>query len=126
MVFAMNQVLVLQEEWRNEAATLRKRGDVRGAELLLGVADELRRRLSIAGDETLTLVEAAAISGYHPAHVGRLVRTGKLANYGRRHAPRVRRADLPLKRRLLTVDGGMDHDVQVSREQIARSIVNRR
>jgi excisionase family DNA binding protein len=47
----------------------------------------------------LTLTQAAHVSGYSADHLGRLVRTGELANYGRTHAPRVRSGDLPRRTR---------------------------
>ncbi|MFZ5625226.1 MAG: hypothetical protein ACOY71_12525 [Gemmatimonadota bacterium] len=48
-------------------------------------------------DEPLTLKEAARLTGYSIDHLCRLVREGKLANVGRKHAPRVRRGDLAPK-----------------------------
>ena len=51
-----------------------------------------------SGDgELLTLTEAAKYSGYTSDHLGALVRHGKLHNYGRPNAPRIRRDELPLK-----------------------------
>jgi hypothetical protein len=41
--------------------------------------------------------EAARESGYSAEHLGRLIRTGRIPNAGRRSAPRVRRGDLPAK-----------------------------
>lgn len=49
------------------------------------------------GTELLTLTQAAIRSGYRVDTVGRMVRSGKLANLGRKNAPRVRAADLPRK-----------------------------
>jgi len=60
-------------------------------------AVELEQALKTLGEETLTLVEAAAISGYSADHLGSLVKHGRLRNYGRKNAPRIRRADLPIK-----------------------------
>jgi hypothetical protein len=45
----------------------------------------------------VTLQEAALASGYTPDHLSRLVRQGRLVNYGRKHSPRYRAADLPRK-----------------------------
>src|ERR1035437_1476622 len=47
----------------------------------------------------LTLTQAAHLCGYSAEHLGRLVRTGELTNYGRLHAPRVRSGDLPSRAR---------------------------
>lgn len=49
------------------------------------------------GTELLTLTQAAIRCGFSPDSLGRLVRLGKLQNYGRKNAPRVRAADLPRK-----------------------------
>ena len=49
------------------------------------------------GTELLNLTQASIRSGLSADHLGRLVRTGKLQNYGRKNAPRVRAADLRRK-----------------------------
>jgi hypothetical protein len=49
------------------------------------------------GTELLNLTQAALRSGYSPDSLGRMVRSGKLANLGRKNAPLVRAADLPRK-----------------------------
>ena len=49
------------------------------------------------GAELLNLTQAALRSGFSPDTLGKLIRQGKLANLGRRNAPRVRAADLPRK-----------------------------
>ena len=61
-------------------------------------AAQLDEALRTHGEQTLTLVEAAVVSGYTADHIGSLVRRGKIANHGRPNAPRVRRADLPVKK----------------------------
>ena len=83
--------------WRERAAYLQQFGDPQSARLWQLAAVELEHALKAVGDETLTLVEAAALSGYSVDHLGWLVKKGKLANHGRKHAPRIRRADLPVK-----------------------------
>jgi hypothetical protein len=76
------------EEWR--ALAVRVDGG--------GIAAEVVRDLSaLAGDDVVTLSEAAAIGGYSVDHLQRLVKSGKLRQYGRRHAPRIRRVDVPIK-----------------------------
>ena len=87
----------LVEKWRRRAAALRDWGaaevarvwDIAATEL---EADERERAL-----EVLTLAEAASESGYSTDHLRRLVRDGLLPNAGRRHAPRIRRRDVPKK-----------------------------
>jgi len=83
--------------WRERAAYLEQFGDPTSARLWRLAALELEHALKALGDETLTLVEAAAVSGYSADHLGHLVRNGTITNYGRKNAPRVRRADLPIK-----------------------------
>jgi hypothetical protein len=83
--------------WRERAAHLQQFGDPNAARLWQLAAVELEQALKALGEETLTLVEAAALSGYSADHLGWLLKKGKLRNYGRRHAPRLRRGDLPIK-----------------------------
>ncbi len=87
----------LPTTWRERAAFLQQFGDPASARLWQYAAVELEAALKAVGDETLTLVEAAALSGYSADHLGHLVRHGKLRNVGRKNAPRIRRADLPIK-----------------------------
>lgn len=47
--------------------------------------------------EGITLEEGAAYSGLSPGTIGNKVRAGEIPNVGRKHAPRVRRCDLPAK-----------------------------
>ncbi len=72
-------------------------GDPNTARLWHLAAAELYQALQVLGEETLSLVEAAVVSGYTANHLGSLVRKGKIPNCGRTNAPRVRRADLPIK-----------------------------
>lgn len=87
----------LPAEWRRRAQFLDDFGDPNTACLWHIAAAELDLALQAHGDETLTLVEAAEVSGYTADHIGSLIRNGKLTNVGRPNAPRVRRADLPIK-----------------------------
>lgn len=50
-------------------------------------------------DETLSIAEAADVSGYSKDHVSRLIRSGEVPNAGKPNRPRVRRGDLPQKGR---------------------------
>jgi hypothetical protein len=87
----------LPQTWRERAALLHQYGDPTSARLWQLAAVELEHALKAQADETLTLTEAAAICGYSVDHLGWLVKKRKLRNYGRKHAPRLRRADLPIK-----------------------------
>lgn len=84
--------------WRERAQFLSDFGDHSTARLWQFAAAELEQALRVLGEHTLTLVEAAQLSGYTTDHLGSLVRKGRLPNYGRRNAPRVRRCDLPTKK----------------------------
>ena len=88
----------LSAEWRRRAAYLDDFGDPNTARLWHLAAAELDAALEAFDDQTLTLVEAAEVSSYTANHIGSLVRSGKLTNVGRPNAPRVRRADLPIKK----------------------------
>ena len=87
----------LLARWRAECDVLRRRGATTQAEALESAAADLEAALTMAGAETVTLAEAARLSGYTPDTLGRMVRAGSLRNVGRPHAPRLRVADLPRK-----------------------------
>ena len=82
-------------ERREELARL---GALVRAEFLL---DEILAELdaAVSGDagQLLRLSAAAEVSGYTADHLRTLIKSGKLTNYGRPHAPRVRRGELPRK-----------------------------
>jgi hypothetical protein len=113
----------LPAQWRGRAADLRRWAAAEGAAVALErAADELEASLRSASDETLTLAEAARESGYSADHIGREVARGHIPNAGRRHAPRVRRADLPRKPGALLTQASKPH---IGREDIARAVINR-
>ena len=87
----------LAERWEADALAADRRHDARGAALLRDLAAELRAAHASAGAEALTLGEAAKESGYSTEHLRHLVSSGALPNSGRRHSPRIARADLPKK-----------------------------
>ena len=87
----------LPAQWRDRAQFLSNYGDPNSARLWRIAAAELEQALQALGEESLTLVEAAQLCGYSANHIGSLVRQGKIANLGRKNAPRVRRSDLPTK-----------------------------
>jgi hypothetical protein len=91
----MSAAVALIEQWRAEAALFRRRGQEDLANLTLSFVEDLEAALKEDDDQLLTLGEAAQVSGYSEDHLGRLVRDGKLVNVGRKHAPRIRRGDLP-------------------------------
>ena len=83
--------------WRQRAAEHRRFGAEAQAKTAECLADELDAALRGENDELLTLDQAASESNYHADSLGRLVREGKIPNAGSKHAPRIRRADLPHK-----------------------------
>jgi hypothetical protein len=92
----------LVERWSIEAAALRERYDSpQLAHLTMRHADELRAAIAASGNQLVTLRQGARICGYTDDHLGRLVRSGALANYGRTHAPKLRVSDLPQKPKAL-------------------------
>lgn len=114
------RVADLAATWRAIAAELRRSAAAEGAARALErAAHDLEDALRREADETLSLQEAARVSGYSADHLARLVRQGKIPNAGRRNAPRVRRGDLPHKANALPRDGR----AAISRAQIARSVV---
>jgi hypothetical protein len=68
---------------------------VNAASLIDQMLGELQDVNTSESAHLLTLTQAAALCGYSADHLGRLVRTGALFNYGRPHAPRIRLGDLP-------------------------------
>jgi hypothetical protein len=88
----------LRTRWRARRDEFaRFQAAVDGATLCDEVLADLDRALLERDDDVLKLRDAAALSGYTVDHLARLIRLGKLPNAGRKHAPRVRRAELPCK-----------------------------
>ena len=87
----------LAVRWRAEATVLRQRAAVPQAEALESAAAELEAALALSQEATVSLQEAARLSGYTPDALTRLVRRGTLRNVGRTRSPRFRIADLPRK-----------------------------
>ena len=82
---------ILPADWRTRAKT----GET-SAVALETCAAEFETALRQRDDTILTLTEAAeGESCYSAAHLGRLVREGKVPNAGRPGTPRIARGDLP-------------------------------
>lgn len=92
--------------WRERAEELRRFAAAEGAATAWhSAADEVESLVREAAgieQEELTLTQAARETGYSPRHIRRLVSAGKVPNRGRKHAPRIRRGDLPGKNPRLT------------------------
>lgn len=82
-------------QWRRDAKTCEGWSSRTIAAVLTRCAEQLERALRDADEEALDLRSAAAACGFSEDHLGRLVREGRLVNVGRKHAPRIRRGDLP-------------------------------
>lgn len=89
--------------WRERAETLRTYGDPNSARLWDIAAVELERATQLFTAETLSLREAARLSGYTADHLGSLVKRGKIPNAGRTNVPRIRRHDRRLTKKELAV-----------------------
>ena len=85
------------DQWEADARLLREYGQESAAKVAELHACQLREALQAAGNESLTLAEAAAESGYSTRRLRELVSEGSLPNAGRKGAPRIRRGDLPRK-----------------------------
>lgn len=84
-------------EWREDAATFRKYGQDGTAAMLEACVAQLEASEREAELEAISLEQAADESGYSYSAIQKMVARGELANVGRKHAPRVRRADIPSK-----------------------------
>ncbi len=85
----------LPDRWSAEADRYERDGAlVSGDALLRRVADELTQAIERWWLAELTIDEAAQERGRSYDSIQRRVATGDLPNVGRKHRPRVRRADL--------------------------------
>lgn len=87
-----------EAKWQEEEERFRRRhAQVDGAALVEELLSDFHAVIVEGGEELLNLQQASRESGYSPDHLGRLVRSGRISNAGRRCAPRIRRRDLPRK-----------------------------
>jgi hypothetical protein len=94
----MPVVAELVERWRGRAGELAPYAPA-AAEAFKRAAAELEAVIRSADDQPLTLSDAASESGYSAERLRHMLADGELPNAGRKGAPRIRRADLPRKRR---------------------------
>lgn len=88
----------VNERWVARRDEFQRLGvSVDGASLCDEVIADLERLREERDGKKLTLSDAAALSGYSREHLARLIRSGKLANAGRKHSPRILAADLPTR-----------------------------
>jgi len=109
-----------REEWRRLGVY------VNGAKLCDDFLADLDRMAREDTEELITLTEAARVTGFHPDSIGRAIRDGRVPNYGRPNAPRVRRLDVAkLGRRRKKTNPGLTTPpvVGIRAVQIARAVV---
>jgi hypothetical protein len=113
----------LAERWQRRRDDLaRLRALVDGATLcdeFLASLEDCEREV---GNSTITLAEAARISGYSAEHLARLVRSGTIPNRGRKFSPRVSASDLPRRIRNVVREREREYDAVTD----ARSLKARR
>jgi hypothetical protein len=65
------------------------------------------RQRSAQADEkpTVSLAAASERTGYSADHLDRLIKSGRLTDYGRKHPPRVKVLECPRKVSLASADG---------------------
>lgn len=112
----------LPRSWREMAKNQRLLGAEAQAKTLEWCALELENSFRSAQDTLLNLTEASQVSGYSSTHLGRLIKDGKIQNYGRPNAPRARQADLP--RKALRREGPNLELLPRGKCEVVRSIVN--
>ena len=108
---SISALKALAKKWREDAVVYERDALEPLARVTNRHADELEKWLRTAGDALLGLTDAARATGYSPDHLGRLVRSGKLPNYGRAGCPKVRLSDLPRKIQRLARDHDSSYDV---------------
>lgn len=82
--------------WRDRAHELEPYAEG-AARAFEAAAEELERALSASDNPLLTLEQARERSGYHRESLARMVRQGRLRNFGTPRRPLVRALDLPMK-----------------------------
>ena len=108
----------LVQRWRLDAECFDRYGDAQLAQVARTHADDLEAALRSVADDALDLTAAARESGYSVDRLRHKVAIGEIPNAGRKGSPRIRRGDLPIKKR--AGDGRFDAVA------IARSLVRGR
>lgn len=94
----------LPNAWRARAVELEPYC-ASAAEAFRAAAGELESALRGASEAELTLDQASEESNYSKRRLRELIADGSIPNAGRKHAPRIRRADLPRKHTKTIADG---------------------
>jgi hypothetical protein len=95
---------------------------VDAAKLITQFVTDIENAIRCEADNVLTLRGAAAKSGYSVDHLARMIREGRIANAGRRNAPRIREGDLPRRPKRFDRSSKRSYDVMTD----ARSLGVRR
>ena len=90
----------LAERWRLDAERYEADRLPTVAAVLMRCADQLESATREADSALVTLSEGARLSGYSQRQLSRLVRRGRIPNYGKETRPKVAVGDLPRKPRL--------------------------
>lgn len=94
----MKRLVEVLARIRRTATDLRQSfGDDARARALEWAVAQVEAAIRAEAGEVLSLRDASTRSGYSVDHLARLVRSGKIANHGRRGAPRIRAGDLPIR-----------------------------
>ena len=117
-------------KWEARLSACRELGaSVDGERLCQLALSDLRSVHDARGDESLSLQEAAAESGYHADSLSRMMREGRLQNIGSTRRPLLRRSDLPKRtprtneRALVLGNGvGAPSASHIAREAVASRI----
>jgi hypothetical protein len=116
----------LRERWEHRRDVFAMFGaSVDGAKLVAEVLADLDAFECASADEVLTLADAATESGYSAEHLRHLVASGQLTNAGRKHAPRIKRSDLPRKLAAKTTERASAASDAYNADADALSIVGR-
>jgi hypothetical protein len=88
----------LELKWSTRLAEWRRLGvSVSGEKVAEEILSDVKAIGAERSDALLSPAEAGAVANYHPESICRLVRTGKVKNYGTKHRPRVKLGELPTK-----------------------------
>ena len=94
----MTSLVELQQKWESRRADAERLGSVmNGALICADILADLHALELHADAETASLADAAKLCDYHPNSLSRLVKAGRLTNYGTKARPKVRVSDLPRK-----------------------------
>ena len=86
----------LPAAWRERAAVMERYAPTVAA-ALRDCASELEGATRADAIDTVSVAEAAILSGYTSDAIGRMIARGEIHNYGNKRRPRIRRSEVPRK-----------------------------